>query len=66
MFWSRLPASLRAIVSGLLVGLVAANVWPLLLVSLGVPLAAICEAIFLSVFVWWAVWDNPHICMYMI
>jgi membrane protease YdiL (CAAX protease family) len=59
MFWSRLPASLRAIVSGLLVALVAANVWPLLLVSLGVPLAAICEAIFLSLYIWWAAGGGP-------
>lgn len=59
MFWSRLPVSLRAIVSGLLVGLVAANVWPLFLVRLGVPFAATCEAIFLSLYIWWADGGGP-------
>ena len=58
-FWSRLPVSLRAIVSGLLIALVAANVWPVLLVSLGVPLATISEAIFLSLYVWWATGGGP-------
>jgi membrane protease YdiL (CAAX protease family) len=59
MFWSRLPVSLRAIVSGLVVALIAANVWPVLLVSLGVPFAAICEAIFLSLYIWWAAGGGP-------
>jgi membrane protease YdiL (CAAX protease family) len=59
MSWSRLPVSLRAIMSGLVVALVAANVWPFLLVSLGAPLAAICEAIFLSLYIWWAAGGGP-------
>jgi len=46
--WTKLPISLRAIVSGLLIALIPANVWPLLLLNLGVPLAAIAEAIFLG------------------
>jgi membrane protease YdiL (CAAX protease family) len=58
-FWSRLPVSLRAIVSGLLIALVAANVWPVLLVSLGVPLATISEAVFLSLYIWWATGGGP-------
>ena len=58
-FWSRLPVSPRAIVSGLLIALVAANVWPVLLVSLGVPLATISEAVFLSLYVWWAGGGGP-------
>jgi membrane protease YdiL (CAAX protease family) len=58
-FWSRLPVSLRAIVSGLLIALVAANVWPILLVSLGVPLAAVSEAVFLSLYIWWAGGGGP-------
>jgi membrane protease YdiL (CAAX protease family) len=58
-FWSRLPVSLRAIVSGLLIALVAANVWPVLLVSLGVPLATISEAVFLSLYIWWAGGGGP-------
>jgi membrane protease YdiL (CAAX protease family) len=55
----RLPISLRAIVSGLLIALVAANVWLLLLLNLGAPLAAIGEAIFLALYVWWASGGGP-------
>jgi membrane protease YdiL (CAAX protease family) len=51
--WARLPVSVRAIVSGLLIALVAANVWPLLLLGLGVALAAVAEAIFLVLYLWW-------------
>jgi membrane protease YdiL (CAAX protease family) len=57
--WMRLPISLRAIVSGLLIALVAANVWLLLLLNLGAPLAAIGEAIFLALYVWWASGGGP-------
>ena len=59
MFWSRLPVSLRAIISGLLIALMAANVWPVLLLKLGVPLAAIAEVIFLSLYIWWAAGGGP-------
>jgi hypothetical protein len=52
--WSKLPVSLKAILSGLAIGMVAANVWPVLLLSLGVPLAAIGELIFLGAYLWWA------------
>jgi membrane protease YdiL (CAAX protease family) len=55
----KLPISLRAIVSGLLIALVAANVWLLLLLNLGAPLAAIGEAIFLALYVWWAGGGGP-------
>jgi membrane protease YdiL (CAAX protease family) len=55
----KLPISLRAIISGLLIALVAANVWLLLLLSLGAPLAAIGEAIFLALYVWWAGGGGP-------
>jgi membrane protease YdiL (CAAX protease family) len=51
--WTKLPVSLRAVIVGLLIALPAANVWPLLLLSLGVPLAAITEAVFLALYVWW-------------
>ena len=37
--WANLPISLRAVISGLLITLAAVNVWPLLLLNLGVPLA---------------------------
>jgi membrane protease YdiL (CAAX protease family) len=47
--WTRVPVSLRAIVIGVAIALTAANVWPALLLSLGVPLASIAEAVFLAV-----------------
>jgi len=54
-----LPVLLRAIIAGILVALVAANVWPLLLLSLGVPLAASVELLFLGLYVWWASGGGP-------
>jgi membrane protease YdiL (CAAX protease family) len=41
------------------VALGAANVWPLLLLTIGVPLAAIVEAVFLAFYVWWASGGGP-------
>ena len=52
--WARIPVVLRAIVSGLLIAMVAANIWPLLLVKLGVPLASLAELAFLTIYVAWA------------
>ena len=57
--WAKLPISLRAIISGLLIALAATNVWPLLLLNLGVPLAAFAEAIFLALYLWWAGGGGP-------
>jgi membrane protease YdiL (CAAX protease family) len=57
--WTKLPISLRAIISGLLVALVAANVWPLLLQNVAVPLAAVCESIFLVLYLSWASGGGP-------
>ena len=57
--WAKLPISLRAIVSGIVIALVPANVWPLLLLNLGVPLAAIIEVIFLGLYLWWASGGGP-------
>ena len=42
--WAKVPISLRAIISGFLIAMPAANVWPLLLRKLGVPFAAMAEA----------------------
>lgn len=53
--WILLPA----IVSGLLIALVAGNVWPLLLRYLKVPLAAVTEAIFLALYLWWTSGGGP-------
>jgi membrane protease YdiL (CAAX protease family) len=52
--WARIPVVLRAIVSGLLIAMVAANVWPLLLLNLGVPLASLAELAFLAIYAAWA------------
>jgi len=57
--WARLPTALRAIISGLLMALIPANIWPLLLLNLGAPLAAILEAVFLALYVWWASGGGP-------
>jgi membrane protease YdiL (CAAX protease family) len=57
--WAKLPISLRAIVAGLLIALPAANVWPLLLLNIGAPFAAIAEAVFLALYLWWAAGGGP-------
>src|SRR5262249_8689968 len=57
--WSTLPVSLRAITVGILVGLIGANVWPILLLSLGVPLAATSEVLFLALYLWWVSGGGP-------
>jgi membrane protease YdiL (CAAX protease family) len=57
--WSRLPVTPRAVVCGLVIGLAAANVWPLLLIALGALPAALAEVLFLAVYVWWAGGGGP-------
>jgi membrane protease YdiL (CAAX protease family) len=57
--WARLPVVVRAVVTGLLMALVAANVWPLLLLNLGTPVAAIAEVVFLVTYLWWASGSGP-------
>jgi hypothetical protein len=52
--WAKLPISLRAILSGIVIALAGANVWPLLLLNLRVRLAVMAEAIFLTFYIWWA------------
>ncbi len=53
------PVWVRAVVAGSLVALVAANVWPILLVSLGTPLASAAEILFLVFYVWWTNGAGP-------
>jgi membrane protease YdiL (CAAX protease family) len=55
----KLPISLRAIVFGLLLTVIAINVWPILLAALPTPLAIFAEAAFLAVFVWWTSGAGP-------
>jgi membrane protease YdiL (CAAX protease family) len=62
-FLARVLLVLRAIVVGILVGLVAANVWPLLLLHTGVVIAAAAEAVFLCAYVWWASGGGPPLSL---
>jgi membrane protease YdiL (CAAX protease family) len=57
--WAQMPVSLRAVISGLLIGLAPANVWPPLLLNFGVPVAAPAEAAFLALYLWWASGGGP-------
>lgn len=57
--WTKLPVWLRAVVTGLLIALPAANVWALLVLRLGVPFAALAEAAFLCGYIWWARGGGP-------
>src|SRR5258708_4779672 len=49
----RVRIVIRAVIVGLLVGIIAANISPLLLLSLGMPVAARAEIVFLALCVWW-------------
>ncbi len=52
--WNRMPISARAIVSGLLVGLIGANVWSVLLIGLGPRVwAVLAEVLFLILYLAW-------------
>jgi membrane protease YdiL (CAAX protease family) len=57
----RIPVIVRAIVIGLLVGMIPANVWLVFLVVLKLPvfLAVAAELLFLAVYVWWARGGGP-------
>lgn len=57
--WGRLPVIVRAVLTGIVVGLAAANVWPLLLLKLGMPAAAAAELAFLLAYLWWASGGGP-------
>jgi membrane protease YdiL (CAAX protease family) len=58
--WAHVPVWLRAVVSGLLIGMIAANVWPLFLRGLGALIGAIAELIFLGAYMWWAGGGGPR------
>jgi membrane protease YdiL (CAAX protease family) len=57
--WGRIPVVIRAVVTGILVGLIAANLWPVFLFKLGMPDAVGAEAVFLAVYVWWVRGGGP-------
>jgi hypothetical protein len=52
--WTRVPVIIRAVFGGILIGMIAANIWPILLLRIGMPTAAGVELAFLSLYVWWA------------
>src|ERR1700761_5964010 len=45
--WNGVPVVIRAIIVGLLIGMIAANIWPIFLLKLGMPIAAAAELCFL-------------------
>jgi membrane protease YdiL (CAAX protease family) len=51
--WAKLPITPKAILGGLLIGMIAANVWPILLLKLGALSAAIIEVVLLGLYFWW-------------
>jgi membrane protease YdiL (CAAX protease family) len=51
--------TLPAIIAGFLITAAAGNVWLLLLLNMGVQLAAVIEVIFLALFLWWAHGGGP-------
>ncbi len=57
--WSRIPVIVRAVIVGILVGLIAANLWPVFLFKLGMPVAAGAEALFLLAYIWWVRGGGP-------
>jgi membrane protease YdiL (CAAX protease family) len=58
---NRIPVIIRAIVGGLLVGMLPANVWLVFLVALKlpVPLAMAAELLFLGAYLWWVRGGGP-------
>lgn len=58
-FWTGPAVIAGAIIGGLVIGMTAANVWPILLFKLGVPVAAAAEIVFLALYVWWAAGGGP-------
>jgi membrane protease YdiL (CAAX protease family) len=59
--WSRVPVIIRAVFGGILVGMIAANVWPILLLKVGMPTAAVAELAFLALYVWWVAGFGPPV-----
>lgn len=57
--WTKLPITLRAIVTGLVVFAVPANVWLLFLLKLNTALAAALEVVFLGLVIWWSHGGGP-------
>ena len=56
---TKLPTSLRAIVTGIVFFAVTANVWLLLLLTLNTMLAVALEVVFLGLVIWWSHGGGP-------
>ena len=57
--WSGPAVIAGAIVGGLVIGMAAANVWPIFVFKLPVPAAAAAEIVFLILYIWWAAGGGP-------
>jgi membrane protease YdiL (CAAX protease family) len=57
--WHRSLSVFRAVIVGVLVGMIAANIWPLFLFRLGMPAAAFVEIVFLALYLWWVSGGGP-------
>src|SRR5579871_5334017 len=56
---SRAAVVSGAVLFGILIGMTAANVWPVLLLNLRVPAAVAAEVFFLGVYVYWVSGGGP-------
>ena len=59
--WSGPAVIAAAIVGGLVIGMVPANVWPVLLAKSDVPAAVSAELAFLAVYLWWVAGGGPPV-----
>jgi membrane protease YdiL (CAAX protease family) len=50
---------LGAVLLGLIVGMIAANVWPVLLLNLKTPVASVLEIVFLTAYIFWVSGGGP-------
>ena len=56
---SRAAVVSRAVLLGIVIGMTAANAWPLLLLNLSVPFAVATETLFLGFYVYWVSGSGP-------
>jgi membrane protease YdiL (CAAX protease family) len=59
--FDRIPVIIRAVVGGLIVGMIPANVWLIFLIVLKLPVATAvaAELLFLALYLWWARGGGP-------
>jgi len=56
---SRAAVISGAVLLGIVIGMTAANVWPVVLLNLGVPAAVAVEVLFLSAYIYWVSGGGP-------